>query len=129
MNEYRNISPFLLRLGLGIMFLFTGITKLLNPSGIIGMLSSLGFPIATFFGWILLFSEIIFGALVLIGWKVKYTVWPLAIILLVATLTVFVPQIGKDPMAVISIFFHLIGILALIGLSLDGAGKWAIGKE
>ncbi|MEK6953120.1 MAG: DoxX family protein [Nanoarchaeota archaeon] len=129
MNEYANISQFLLRLGLGIMFLFTGISKLLNPSAIIGMLSGLSFPIPTFFGWILLLSEIIFGALVLIGWKVKYTIWPLVIILLVATLTVFVPQIGKDPMAMISVFFHIIGILALISISLSGAGKWAIDKR
>ena len=93
------------------------------------MLSSLGFPIVGFLGWILLLLEIIFGALVLLGWKIRYAVWSLVVVLAVAALTVFVPKISVDPMAMISVFLHIIAITALISLSLTGPGIWAVGRR
>ena len=96
---------------------------------IIGMLGKLGFPAATFFGWLLLLSEIGFGASVLVGWKVKYTVWPLVLLIFVAAMTVYIPMLGTDPMAPISIMFHMLGIVALVSVFLTGAGALAVDKE
>jgi len=77
------------RILLGLLVLIPGIIKLFvsTPNGVIGMLTNLGFPIPVFFAWLLIFSEIIFGALVLFNWKLEYTVIPPVIILLVATFT------------------------------------------
>lgn len=125
-SEY---GPTALRLVLGLLFLIPGFSKLANPDMIIGMLGGLGFPAPTFFGWVLLLSEIAFGASVFLGWKVKYTVWPLTIVLLVAVVTVYVPKLATDPMAMITILFHFLGIASLVNLALTGPGAFAVSKE
>lgn len=76
---------------LGLVMLIPGLLKLfvVKPAAIVDMLSGLGFPAATFFAWLLIFSEIVFGALILARWKLKYVVIPPMIILLVAGFTVY----------------------------------------
>jgi putative oxidoreductase len=128
LSEY---GPTLLRFVLGLIFIIPGFMKLSNPSAIIGMLGQLGFPAPAFWGWVLLLSEIVFGASVLLGFKVKYTVWPLVVILIVALLTVHIPQLfdlAKFPMAPIDVLFRLLGIAALISVSLSGPGALSIEK-
>ncbi len=110
-----------LRIALGILFIGTGWHKLQDPSATAGFLASLGFPIEVFFAWILLLSELVFGVSVLIGWKVKYTVWPLVFILAVASITAV--------KGFSNIFFHLIAIIGLISLSLQGPGAFSVNKE
>src|SRR3989338_3575921 len=123
------LGHFLLRVTIGLLFLVAGINKFLNPDGVIKMLSGIGFPIAPFFAWLLLLSEIVFGALILVGYKVKFTAWPLAIVLAVAWMTVTVP-FGVQEMGLFksltstNSFFHLIGIAGLVTLALSGPGNW-----
>ena len=118
----------ILRVVAGLLFLLPGIMKLMDPAGITGMLTGLGFPAPSFLAWILLLSEIIFGASLIVGWKTKYTTWPLVIVLLVATLTVALPGALENPMGWVNVLFHLVGIGALISIFLDGPGAWAVSK-
>ncbi len=127
-NTHHQYGHTLLRLTLGGMFIYTGFTKLLNPSGVTGMLTHLGFPAPAFWTWLLLLSEIVFGFCVLIGYKVKYTVWPLIIVLAVATFTVVTPNLA-NPGSGVTLSFHLLGIASLLSLALTGPGKIAIDKE
>lgn len=129
MKSNQNVyAPLLIRAPIGIMFLVTGFSKLMNPDMIISMLGGLGFPLSGFFGWILILSELLFGAAIVVGWKVKYTVWPLVAILLIALMLVTIPSIRSDPMAVIGMFFHIIAIAGLISITLSGPGAWSIEK-
>ena len=123
-----NMSHFILRILLGLLFVIPGLGKLMNPAMIIGMLGGLGFPAPGFFGWLLLLSEIVFGLAVLVGYKVKWTVWPLVIVLAIAILTVHLKTIS-DPAGMINVVFHLIGIAGLIVLASGGPGAWAVSKE
>jgi putative oxidoreductase len=115
----------LLRVTIGLLFFIAGIKKLMNPDGIIGMLGGLGFPAPLFFGWVLILAEVIFGALIFIGYKVRYNAWPLAIILAVAVLFVTIPNEG---FASGTFYFHLISIAGLITIALTGPGNWAVSK-
>ncbi len=124
-SDYHMYGHTLIRVTVGLLFIIMGFGKLTNPSGIVGMLGGLGFPIPIFFGWSLLLSELIFGALILIGYKVRYTAWPLAIILVVAVVTVSIPSEGISSATA---FFHYISIAALISLAWTGPGEWAISK-
>lgn len=124
-SQYHMYGHTLLRVTIGLLFVIMGYSKLTNPAGIIGMLGNIGFPAATFFGWLLLLSELVFGVLILVGYKVRYTAWPLAIILAVAALTVIIPGEGVGSA---SAFFHYISIAALISLAWTGPGEWAISK-
>ena len=122
-------GPALLRLALGLLFIIPGLLKLANPGMIIGMLGQLGFPAPLFLGWLLLLSEIVFGAAVLAGWKTKYTVWPLIVIMIVAVLVVYVPQLAKDPMAIANVLFHILAIAALLSVYFTGPGAYAVKQQ
>ena len=93
---------------------------------IIGMLDGLGFPAASLFGWIVILVEILGGAALIVGWNVRKVVWPLVIILAVATLTTAVPALGSSPMATVVLLFHLVGIAGLVSLYYSGPGCHAI---
>jgi putative oxidoreductase len=120
-------GPTVLRIALGLLFIVPGIMKLMNPAMPTGMLEGMGFPAPMIFAWILLLSEIIFGLALVVGFKVRYAVWPLAVILLVATIMVHVPS--TDPMKWINVLFHVVGIAGLVSLFNLGAGSWALDKE
>lgn len=128
MESDKRYGQAILRILTGMLFLPAGIMKLMDPAGIIGMLSGLGFPSPPFLAWVLLLSEIIFGASLIVGWKTKYNVWPLFIILLVAMIAVALPGALANPTGWINVLFHLLGIGALISIFLDGPGAWAVSK-
>ncbi len=123
-----DLGPAVLRLVLGPLFVVPGVSKLLDPGVIIGMLGNLGFPLPAFFGWLLLLSEIIFGAAVFVGYRVKYTVWPLIVVMVVAVLTVHLPTGATSVMGWVDTLFRLLAAAALVNLYLSGAGKWAFGE-
>ena len=125
MKDKGMYGPLLLRVGIGLLFLNAGIGKLMNPAGPTGMLTGLGFPAPVVFAWILLLSEIIFGLAVLTGYKVKYTVWPLVLVMVVAGLAVAVPNANGN---YTNTLFHLVTATGLISLALTGPGKYAVGK-
>lgn len=128
MTDTKNYGPMVLRIAVGLLMLIPGISKLMNPSGIIGMLGGMGIPLATAMGWILILSEILFGASLILGWQTKYTVWPPVVILTVATLMVHLPNIG-EPMGAINVLFHLLGIASLVSVFLSGPGAYALGES
>jgi putative oxidoreductase len=126
MNEKSKYGPLLLRIAIGAIFLYTGIGKLLNPAGPTGMLQGLGFPAPAFFAWVLLLSEIIFGLSVLLGWKVRYTVWPLVLIMVIAIFAVVLPNANGN---YLNALFHLLVIAGSISLFLTGPGAAAVDKN
>jgi uncharacterized membrane protein YphA (DoxX/SURF4 family) len=90
-----------------------------GSAGVAGMLSGIAlFSWAPmFWAWILILSEIVFGIAILANWRLKYTVIPPMIILLVATFTV---QWGNWS----SVLLHLI---AVSNLSLIAG--WKFGRK
>jgi uncharacterized membrane protein YphA (DoxX/SURF4 family) len=77
------------RLLLGLVMIIPGLLKLFQftPAGVAKMLGGFGFPMPLFWAWLLILSEIIFGIAILIGFKLKWTIIPPVIILLVAAFT------------------------------------------
>ena len=77
------------RILLGLLMLIPGCLKLfvLKPAAVVGMLGKIGFPAPTFFAWVLILSEIVFGIAILTKWKLQYSVWPPIVIMLVAGFT------------------------------------------
>ena len=112
--EHKNHSLLALRVGLGVLFVGVGLSKLMNPDGVVGMLSGIGFPIATFWAWVLILAETLGGLCILIGLKSKKASWPLIIVMIVAILTVSknnLPQFLKD--------FSILGGLVALALAED----------
>jgi uncharacterized membrane protein YphA (DoxX/SURF4 family) len=77
------------RILLGLLMLIPGLLKLIvmGPSAIIDMLTGIGFPVPSFFAWLLIISEIVFGTAILAKYKLKLAIWPPIVILLIAAFT------------------------------------------
>jgi uncharacterized membrane protein YphA (DoxX/SURF4 family) len=79
------------RVVLGLVMFVPGLSKLFlsGAAGVSGMLSGIAlFSWAPmFWAWILILAEILFGLAILANYKLKYTVIPPMIILLVAAFT------------------------------------------
>jgi uncharacterized membrane protein YphA (DoxX/SURF4 family) len=112
----KEFAPFVLRLGVGGIFVYTGIMKLLDPSMVVGMLDNMGFPGPVFWTWLLIAVELLCGASVLLGFKIKWTTIPLAIVMLVVISTTTQVMTGVSVLA------------GLVSLWLSGAGNWALSK-
>lgn len=122
LNKGQGIA--LLRVTLGLLFLVPGITKLMNPAGVTGMLSGIGFPAAGLFAWILIIVEVLGGAALILGKKMKEAVWALFIVLLVATLLVHLPVLDfSNQGTVMDILWRLVGLGGLLSLHSTGPGK------
>lgn len=114
----KNYAPFALRVGIGGLFVMAGVMKLADPSMIVGMLETMGFPVAQFWAWLLIFVELVCGAAVLVGFKLKYTTVPLALVLVVAAAV-------SDAMVAMN---NIVFITMLISLWLSGPGAWSVSK-
>lgn len=99
----------------------------MNPSMISGMLGGLGFPAPGFFAWVLLLAEIVCGALLIVGYKVNWAVYPPMVILVVALLLVHL-RAEPNPMKWINVLFHLIALSGLAYLGGAGAGDYSVEK-
>lgn len=115
----KDYAPFVLRIALGGLFIITGLMKIMNPPGVVGMLTNLGFPGPQFWAWLLILAELLCGAAVLTGFHLKYTTVPLAIVLIVAISTSGqLVNALKDSSL----------LLGLVSLWLSGPGKWGLSK-
>ena len=126
MADLKAYGPTALRLGLGILFIFMGLGKWQNPSGVTGMLQGIGFPAPVFWTWLLLLSEMIFGVALLIGLKVRYTTIPLIIVMIVAIVTVQLPGLPQSQPNLLKDWSILCSLVALMVL---GPGKLAVNKN
>jgi putative oxidoreductase len=82
-----------LRLIVGYGFLEHGYAKLARgPDEFIAILHAIGMPFAFFLGWATIIIEVIGGLLVLFGAFLPLAALPMAVVLLVATFTVHLPN-------------------------------------
>lgn len=126
MADTKNYAATALRLGLAVLFIFMGIGKFQNTSGVTSMLQGIGFPFPIIWTWILLLSEIIFGIAILIGFKVKFTTIPLIVIILIAIVTVQLKGLpGTQP----GLLKDWSILMSLVALMLLGPGKLAVSKN
>ena len=118
-----------IRILIGLMFLLIGIVKLTDVAGVSTFFGSLGIPASLFFAWVVALSETLFGLAVLIGYKIKYTAWPLVVIFVIAILLAILPNVGFNSGSISILFFHLTVIAALVHFAMNGAGSWAVDKK
>lgn len=121
-KPFVTIAPIFLRVVLGVMFLMAGIGKFSNGTdGLAGMLGWLG-PLAGTFAFIVAAVELIGGAFLIIGLFTRISSILLSIIMIVATITVVLPNagfmgaLGKDIM-------YLAGLIVLLA---QGPGKFSL---
>jgi putative oxidoreductase len=132
-------APLPLRLIVGYGFAAHGFAKLLRgPDNFIGILQAMGLPMPDLLGWLTIVTEIVGGICIAVGALVPLVSIPMAIVLLVAIVTVHLPN-GFSSIKLQSIapdgsahfgqpgyetdLLYLAGLAALV---LGGSGRFAV---
>ncbi len=122
-----DLALFILRLGLGIIFIFHGAQKvfgLFGGPGVEGfskMLTDLSINPPMFWAWVVALAELISGALLILGVIPRISAGIIAVIMLVAIIKVHGPK-GFSVMAG-GFEYQFLILIASIALMAAGAGK------
>ena len=111
-----------MRLAVGGIFVYHGWGKLANIAGTTGFFEANGLPIAGFLAYFVGVVELVAGAALIFGVFTKMAATLLAIVMVVAILTVHLGDIATGELAI-----ALLG--ANLGLMAVGAGDWKVAKD
>ena len=119
----------ILRVVVGIVFLVHGFQKLffMGFGGVAGMMEGLGVPAPGLFAVILTLVELLGGLALILGLFTRLAAIPLAIDMLVATLTVHLPN-GFFAITNGGYEFTLVLLAASIALAVAGPGEAALDR-
>ena len=121
-----NYAALPLRIALAAIFLFTGINKAIGFAGAVEMFTGFGYPIPTFFVALVMIAEIVGGTLLLLGLFTRYASTWLAIVMIVAILSVNLRgDIAANMMVLLS---NVVILGACLALSFGGAGRWSLDR-
>ncbi len=126
-EKWQNIAPLFLRVVTGAIFLAHGWMKWVNgiPS-VTGFLGSLGFPAPEVFAVILIAAEIIGGALLILGAYTHWVAKVLAVVAIVALVTVHLKNGFTGPGGY---EFILLILAASVSLMITGPGKYSVDRK
>jgi len=129
MKRDTGLAVFILRLSMALLFLVPGIYKVFMPQDFIGFLEAFPAFLAPFLPlmfWGSTIFELVAGVCLLIGYKVRWVALPLAVILLVALVTVAIPDAAVSKIGLINILFHITGMGVLVSFLFLPNGKWSV---
>ncbi|MEK9147316.1 MAG: DoxX family protein [Patescibacteria group bacterium] len=116
-----DLAMFIIRFVLGIVFIVHGFQKLQNIKGTIGMMSGMGFPMASVFVPILSLVEFVGGILVLIG---LYTGWASLLLAIVMVGAILMVKMKKG--FVNGWEFDLSLLAMALAVFFTGSGSWIL---
>jgi len=117
----------LLRIFLGIVFILHGWGKVTAIDGVIGMVTSFGFPAPVLFAWLAALAEFAGGILLVLGLFTRYAAFAIAVNMIVAIIKVhlskgfFLANGGYE--------FVLTLLVIAVALIINGAGMWSLEKK
>ncbi len=119
----------ILRVVVGIVFLVHGFQKLflMGFDGVAGMMGSLGVPAPGLFAVIVTLVELLGGLALILGLFTRLVAIPLAVDMLVATLTVHLPN-GFSVLPNGGYEFTLVLLAASVALTVAGPGEAALDR-
>ncbi len=119
-----DLGILLIRVALGIVFIYAGWFKLNNMEMVIGGFASMGF--ATWLAYLVAYVEFLGGIALVLGIFVRYVGILLAIVMLVAMIKVHIPN-GYS-LANNGYEYVLLLMLASLAITTLGAGKYSVAK-
>ncbi len=122
-EKLKNIGLFTLRLAVGVIFVVSGWGKLTGMESTIGLMENIGLPGAVFWAYLVAFVEFLGGLAVIIGVYLRCFAKLLAVIMLVALLTVKI----KAGFKAARLDIILLG--SSIALACLGGGSWQLLKN
>lgn len=121
-DKYKDVAYLLLRIGVGLIFIMSGYGKLTGIEGVVGFFGNIGIPMPGIMAWVVAIVEFVGGIMVLVGYRVQIPGVLLAIVMLVAIITV---KLGADNVFQ-SMRLELMLLLASLYIATSGSGKYSI---
>ncbi|MCP9291728.1 DoxX family protein [Gracilimonas sediminicola] len=118
----KDLAKLLLRIGVGVIFIIAGWSKLSGIEGVQGFFGNIGIPLPGVMAWVVALVEFVGGIMVLVGYKVEIPGILLAFTMLVAILTV---KMGGDN-GFSGMRLELMLLLTSLALSMMGTGKYSL---
>ena len=119
------------RIGLAALFLWSGYSKLAYMDGNIGYMKAFGMPAAELLIWPALLVEIVGGAMLLLGWKVRWAALLLALFT-VPAMFIFHAYWSVPADQVLNQQIHFMKNLAIVGglfyAFAHGPGRFALDR-
>ncbi|TVQ71323.1 MAG: DoxX family protein [Balneolaceae bacterium] len=119
-DQNKDAALFLLRIGVGIIFILAGWGKLTGIEGVQGFFGNIGIPLPGLMAWVVAIVEFVGGIMVLAGAFIRIPAILLAIIMVVAIITT---KIG-EPFAAYRV--DLLLLLMSAALALMGPGRYSV---
>ena len=120
------------RVALVALFIKSGAEKLIDPTGLTGMLSAKAFPMPKLFAYAAGIAEVALGILVAIGWQARIAAFGLIAFTIVATLLAhnYWDMTGAARRANESAFWKNLAIIGgLMMLIASGAGRFSVDRR
>ena len=121
-DKYKDHAYLLLRIGVGLIFIMAGYGKLTGIEGVVGFFGNIGIPMPSIMAWVVAIVEFVGGIMVLVGYRIQIPAVLLAIIMLVAIITV---KLGADNVFQ-SMRLELMLLLASLFIATSGSGKYSL---
>ena len=118
------LPPTLARIVVGVVFVQSGWGKLSDIDKVIEFFTSLGLPMPVFQAYLASTSELVCGALLLVGLATRFAVVPLIITMIVAIRTALWDQV--DGVASLFTMIEFLYIVLFVWLGVSGAGPISI---
>ncbi len=112
------------RIFLSAIFILSGLSKLGDPAGTAGYMTSLGLPLASIGVWIVILLEVLGGIAVLVGFMTKPAAWALALFCIASALLAH-SNIG-DQAQFIAFFKNLAIAGGFMALAVHGPGSISV---
>jgi uncharacterized membrane protein YphA (DoxX/SURF4 family) len=119
MNNKNDWGLLLIRLSLAGVFLFHGISKIMNLPGTVGFFGQLGLP--AFLAYAVAFGETLAGLAMMSGLYTKYAGWFIAAVMAGAVYFAKFPSGGLQASE-----FELVLLVVALGVSLVGPGSYTV---
>jgi len=114
------------------LFIKSGVEKLIDPSGLAGMLSGKAFPMPMVFAYLAGVAEVGLGILVAIGWQTRIAAFGLVAFTILATLLAhnYWDMTGAARRANETAFWKNLAIIGgLLMLMASGAGRFSVDRR
>ena len=125
LEKFRDVAPLLLRIGVGLIFIYAGWGKLTGIEGTQEFFGNIGIPLAGIMAWVVAVVEFVGGIMVLVGFRIQIPALLLAFIMVVAILTTKVG--GEDVFR--GMRLDLLLLLTSLALVITGSGRYALGGD
>ncbi|MEX0928117.1 MAG: DoxX family protein [Balneolales bacterium] len=122
-EEYNDLAILLLRIGVGLVFVLAGWGKLNGIEGTQGFFADISIPLPGLMAWVVALVEFVGGLMILSGTYIRVPAPLLAVIMVVAILTVKMSQ-GFGAARI-----DLLLLLMSSALFITGSGKYSVDEK